>query len=120
MPCDEDTSHICAKQAKQWRACLNKVFQNGNATKAAQSMATCADERAYFDQCVQEWRAEVGSAVRLRGPNPGEPPVQCGPIACLYETCMAANTYKFEHCTGAMQQFKHCVKGLHGSEYVLD
>ena len=120
MSCDVDTSHVCAAESKEWRICLNKVFMMGTASKEEQSMNTCAAERAEFDKCAKAWRAEVGPSVRLRGPNPGEPPEQCAPMACLYETCVSNNSYKFEKCTGAMQQLKHCVKALHGSEYVLD
>lgn len=113
--------HVCRDESEQWRACLQSVFQLGRADKAAQKMdATCVEQRAAFDVCAANWRKEVGDAVKLRGDHPGEAPAQCRQMACVYESCMSNAGYDNAKCTGALQQFKHCVKALHGSEYVLD
>jgi hypothetical protein len=121
MPNCTTESGVCGSEAKVWRECVAAVFEQGSAPPAVQPMeATCAEQRAMFDKCVKPWRAEVGPNLRLRGPHPGEPPLQCAAMACTYESCMANAKYNHARCTGAMQQFKHCVKALHMSEWVLD
>jgi hypothetical protein len=119
--CGGNGADVCYNETKLWRRCLENIFERGKATKEQQPMdVSCVAERTAFDDCVAKWRAVVGPDVKLRGPVAYEPPVQCAPMACLYESCMANSRYETRHCTGAMQQFKHCVKALHGSEYVLD
>jgi hypothetical protein len=119
--CGGQQTDVCYAEALEWRKCLKQTFAAGKAQPQEQPMdATCVAQRGAFDRCVTEWRGMVGPSVKLRGDNPCEPPAQCMPMACIYEDCMANSTYNHKKCTGAMQQFKHCVKALHGSEYVLD
>lgn len=112
---------VCADEAWKWQVCATDTYSAATAKPEQQTLAgACGAERSEFDHCVAEWRRRVGDGVKLRGDHQGEPPEQCAPLSCVYQSCMQTAQWNDARCRGAMLQFKHCVKQLHGSEFVLD
>jgi hypothetical protein len=104
----------CWDETARWRDCLDEHIKSKNVK------AECASNQHGFDKCVASWRAVVGPDVRIRGAHMGLPPPQCQSISCLVQTCLIRTQYDQKHCERMVQLFKHCVKGLYGSEYVSD
>ncbi|CAD2216393.1 hypothetical protein AGDE_00202 [Angomonas deanei] len=109
MQADED---VCDNEANKWRICIEQEL--GKATASA----TCANDKAVFDQCITQWRARVGPSVQIKGKNEGEPADQCAAMSCLIGECLRKYNYDFKRCELPMGCFKHCVKSFYGSEYI--
>jgi hypothetical protein len=106
---------VCWNESQTWFKC---VEQNSLSPKLFDE--TCQPQRLTFDECVQKWRSAVGPSVKLKGDNQGEPPLQCAAMSCLIATCIKKTNYDFDKCSQITRSFKHCVKGLYGSEYVAE
>jgi hypothetical protein len=104
----------CWAETGVWRDCIDERIKSKNVK------AECASYQNAFDKCVGVWRAEVGPDARIRGRNLGEPPRQCSGISCLVQKCLTKTQYNHIQCDQVTKQFKHCVKGLYGAEYVSD
>ena len=86
--------------------------------KSKEIFDKCEASKQEFDQCIDAWRQQVGPDAKIRGRGPGLPPPQCQAMSCLIQKCLASTSYNFEVCNRPMKFFKHCVKGLYGSEHV--
>jgi hypothetical protein len=107
-----DSTDVCWNESQRWFQCAEENLLNKKLDDI------CAGQRGSFDQCVTQWRAVVGPSVKLKGENQGEPPLQCAAMGCLIAACIKKVSYDFDRCTHVTKSFKHCVKGLYGSEYI--
>jgi hypothetical protein len=104
----------CWTETAAWRDCVDEHLKSKNVK------AECDPCRYTFDKCVGVWRAKVGPDAKIKGPNPGEPPRQCATMSYLVQKCLVKTQYNHIQCDRVMQQFKHCVKGLYGAEFISD
>ena len=103
---------VCGSESYTWFQCVEKhLLDREGANK-------CLPPREAFDSCVRAWRTVVGPNVKLKGENQGEPPIQCAAMGCLIEACLKKTMYDSDRCRPITAGFKHCVKGLYGSEFV--
>ena len=105
---------ICGDESVALFQCAEEHYYSKNAA------STCAGAMHTFDKCTDAWRKEVGPKVKIRGSFPMQPPVQCQPVTCLIQECLANNHYKHDKCEYPMSVSKHCITKFYGSPYVID
>ncbi|KAG5496115.1 hypothetical protein JKF63_02416 [Porcisia hertigi] len=103
---------VCDDEANAWRICLETNLGGKNLHKK------CNVHQQVFDTCVAAWRANVGSAVKVKGEKEGEPPSQCAAMSCLIGECLRQYNYDFDRCGPHTQFFKHCVRSFYGQDYI--
>ena len=110
-PAPADKGPCWAESGKMY-TCVNSYL------KSKDIFDKCEPSKQEFDQCIDAWRQQAGPDAKIRGGAPGLPPPQCQAMSGLIEKCLLSTSYNFEVCNRSMKFFKHCVKGLYGSEHV--
>ena len=109
-----EEDQACMDEAKVFTKCVAENFKDKGLFQI------CQADKQVFDLCVVEWRKKVGPNAKIRGEYPGLPPKQCQGLSPLVEKCLEATKFNFQLCGRTMILFKHCVKSLYGSEFVVD
>ncbi|KPI88976.1 hypothetical protein ABL78_1942 [Leptomonas seymouri] len=112
MPREASYDDVCDDEANSWRVCLEANLGGKDIRKK------CDSFKQTFDTCITKWRQEVGSQVRVKGENEGDPPFQCAAMSCLIGHCLRTHNWDFERCKPHTEFFKHCVKSFYGDDYI--